>query len=127
VSRGIATGDLDGDLVPDLVRTHVLSPAQVLLVRPTAPLEERLLADLREASGAVALGARVWDEARPQAPRTVRANSGYLCASDPRILFAGRAGERTLRVRWADGTEERFGPLAAGAVHRLQRGQGDRP
>ena len=125
VSRGIATGDLDGDLVPDLVRTHVLSPAQVLLVRPSAPLSERLVADVREATGAVALGARVWDEAQPAAVRTVRANSGYLCASDPRVLFAQRSTEVTLRVRWADGTEERFGPLAPGQAHRLQRGQGE--
>lgn len=124
ISRGIAVGDLDGDLVPDLVRTHVLSPAQFLRVVPTEPLERRVLVDVRERSGAVAIGARVALEGEPTRFRTVRANSGYLCASDPRLLFAGLDAAIRLQVRWSDGALESFGPLALGQAHTLQRGEG---
>ena len=124
ISRGLAVGDLDGDLVPDLVRTHVLSPAQFLRVVPTEPLERRILVDVRERTGAVALGARVTLDAQQGRTRTVRTNSGYLCASDPRILFAALEEAAQLEVRWTDGSLESFGPLALGRPHTLRRGEG---
>ena len=124
ISRGIAVGDLDGDLVPDLVRTHVLSPAQILRVVPTEPLTRRVLVDVRERSGAVALGARVTLESRSEQTRTIRANSGYLCASDPRVLFAALEAAPRFLVRWSDGAQETFGPLTLGQLHTLRRGEG---
>jgi hypothetical protein len=48
---------------------------------------------------------------------------GYCSASDARVHVGLGAAERAdqVRVRWPDGALQDFGPLAAGAVHRLDQ------
>ena len=58
--------------------------------------------------------------------RDVRSAYSYLASSDPKVHFG--LGEETrvwdVAVRWPDGSSERFGEFAAGAVVELRRGAG---
>jgi hypothetical protein len=83
--------------------------------------------DVREASGAAALGARVTLHIGERTlRRDVQSAFGYLTGHSPIVhVGLGEAREVTrVVVRWVDGVEEHFGPFAAGAVHALRRGQG---
>jgi hypothetical protein len=84
---------------------------------------------LRERSGGDAIGATATIElGGRRVARRVDPSSGYLSSHDPRVHFGLGTLERvdSVAVRWADGEEERFGPLAAGRVHVLARGEGAR-
>jgi hypothetical protein len=129
-SRGAAFGDLDGDGALDVVVVNRDAPAHLLLNR-VAERGHALSFDLREVSGRPALGARITAVLQGRTVvRTARSAFSYCSASDPRIhlgLGATPSGPDEVRVRWADGVEERFaGPFEAEAVHRLERGRGQR-
>lgn len=122
-SRGAAFGDVDGDGAIDIVVANRDAPLSLL--RNLAPGRGHwVLLDLRERSGAPAIGARL--EARVHGAlllREVRSASSYLSASDPRIHL-GLATEREvegIRVTWTDGESTTFPTLPADRVHRLQR------
>jgi hypothetical protein len=74
-----------------------------------------------------ALGARIEVRVAGRAVvRDVAPASSYLASHDPRVLVGLGALDAVddVVVRWPDGTEERFGPLASGRYHDLTRGGG---
>ena len=122
-SRGAAFGDLDDDGAIDVVVVNRDGPADLLLnVAPRRGAWVGL--DLRNASGAPALGARV--EARMAeriVVRHVAPAQSYLSSNDPRIhIGLGAATALTdVVVTWADGTRTEIGELAAGRYHSFRR------
>ena len=121
-AHGVASGDLDGDGGMDLVVVN--KDAQVnVLHNVVASRGNSVVLDVRTATGAPAIGARV--EIRLQdgrtITRTVRSGRGYASASDPRIhVGVGEADDvAAVTVRWPNGATASFDALPAGTVHVL--------
>jgi hypothetical protein len=121
-AHGVASGDLDGDGGMDLVVVN--KDAQVnVLHNVVANRGNAIVLDVRTATGAPAIGARV--EIRLQGgrtiTRTVRSGRGYASASDPRIhIGLGKDdGVSSVAVRWPTGETASFKTLPAGTVHIL--------
>ncbi len=137
ISRGLATGDLDGDGDPDLVIAGLKEPARIL--RNDAPRTAgslRVRVYERSASGGHridALGATVRLTARGGSQvRVVTRTTGYLSSSDPTLFFGlgqraadhgstGPARYDGVEVTWADGAVTRFPGGAAGRLVTLVR------
>jgi hypothetical protein len=128
VSRGVATGDVDGDGDLDLLVGTIHGPAR--LYRNDAPRHgEALLVqafDPRLRRDAV--GARVTIEGggRRQV-RTITGGFSYLSSSPPVAHFGiPRPAEvESVEVRWPDGLVERFPAEPASGTRRLVRGSGE--
>ena len=82
-----------------------------------------VLVDVRERSGAVALGARVTLESRSEQTRTIRANSGY-CAPATRAFSSPLSRRPRGSGPLVGRSPETFGPLTLGQLHTLRRGEG---
>ncbi len=126
-SRGVATGDLDGDGDAEVV---VAGCADRLTVwRNTAGRPERfLLVDLvgrppNTGAYGARLAARV--DGR-ELRREVTSGGSYASHSDPRIhLGLGDAGRvERLEVRWSDGSVEQLGEVAGGQRVVWRQGEG---
>ncbi len=126
VSRGAAFGDLDNDGDTDVIISNNAGPARVLQNLVGNDNDWLGLRLITAGKGRDALGARVELIGDPPRWSRVRADGSYASANDPRVLFGlGPAGgKRDVRVRWPDGTEERFLQLATGRYHMLSQGQG---
>ncbi len=129
ISRSGAVGDLDNDGDSDLVITNCNGPARVLLNRSDNDnhwLGLRLLDrdGLRDQLGAYV---EVFVHGAPVAlVRRARTESGYLTASDPRILVGlgpASAVER-LRVRWPSGKVEQWDGPPVDRYIELREGSG---
>ena len=127
VGRGLALGDLDDDGDHDLLLLTGDGRARVF--RNERSSDGRWIG-LRAVDGSgriEALGARVVVHAGGRAfPRDVAPASSYLASHDPRVIvgLGSIATVDDVVVRWPDGAEERFGPLAVGRYHDLARGSG---
>ena len=143
VSRGAAFGDVDNDGDVDVLVTNNSGPARLFvnMVGQNAPwIGFRVLTSdgRRNALGSVV---RLTLGNGRTMTRTVRTAMSYASSSDPRILvglggprndpFDGNADDtqaevEDVMVTWvgSEGSEESFGPFAAGAYHELRRGRG---
>ena len=125
VSRGLVAGDLDGDGDLDLVVTNLDSPARVY--RNDA---ERVGAWLRirveePALGRPAIGATVRiDDGGSLRLRTVSRAVSYGCSGPAEVHFGLTGTPTEAKVRWADGSEERFAIPGLDRPLTFRRGEG---
>jgi hypothetical protein len=121
-SRGAAFGDLDNDGAEDIVVINKDGPVHFLRNR-VGSRGNWLGLDVRDRGDRVARNARVRVEAGGRVQwRQVQPNEGYASSNDPRLIFgmAKATFAERVWVRWADGFEETFGPLAHGQYHVLK-------
>lgn len=125
-SRGLATGDLDGDGGLDLVVANRDAPPYVLMNRATRGNHVLFRALTRH--GRDALGATVYADVGPMRKRReIQPAASYLASSDPRAHFGlgTHAAARDVAVVWPGGREEAFGDFPAGGAHVLREGAGE--
>ena len=121
VSRGAAFGDLDNDGDTDIVVANTRGSPR--LYRNNAEPAPWLGIELAATPGLPTVGSLVWLDGARCPKRRVATDGSYASANANRLRLpiGPDASPRHVHVRWPDGEEQRFGPLAAGRYHTLQR------
>jgi hypothetical protein len=125
--RGAAFGDYDQDGDVDVAVSD--NGGRLALLRNVAARGHWIQLRVLGSEGSDALGATLWiDDGTVSRRRSVGAAYSYCSSSDPclHLGLGARTGPVAVEVRWRDGTEESFGPLAADEKHVLRRGAGRR-
>jgi enediyne biosynthesis protein E4 len=121
-SRAAAFGDVDDDGGVDILVVNRDGPAHLL--RNVARRGHWLSMRVIDEHGRDAIGAELTITIGARRRRIdVRAAYSYMASNDPRVhVGLGDAnGVETVRVRWADGKTESFGPFAADGIVSLKR------
>ncbi len=126
VSRGVATGDLDGDGSLEIVIVNMNGTPSLL--KNFGPKGNAILIEaIGTKSNRSAVGARVtvWAGNLRQV-QEVRSGGGYASHSDFRLHFGlgGAARADQIVVRWPSGGVERFAEIRANQVIRIKEGEG---
>jgi hypothetical protein len=114
--RGSASGDLDGDLRPDLVVSNSASAPTIALNRFAGDDTHPLAVSLESTRGSnrFAIGARITVQLEDGRAlrRWVRAGTGYLSQDERRQLFSIPSGvePRSVEVLWPDGESSEHFP-----------------
>lgn len=125
-SRAAAFGDVDGDGGIDILVVNRDREAHLLhnIVKGRG---HWLLVRVLEEHGRDALGAELTVAIGSRRVRSdVRAAYSYLASNDPRVHIGLGPARRVdeIRVKWVDGTQERFGPFDANRVVTIRKGTG---
>lgn len=125
--RGGAAGDVDGDGDMDLVIGRI-DASPILLLNQGEGLGSSLWIDLVGAgANPGAVGARIEVQVGDRSlSRTVGSQQGFLSSSAPAVHFGLGTASQVDRIKltWPDGSQETFGPAAAGERLRLVQGAG---
>jgi hypothetical protein len=114
VAVRVATGDLDGDLDPDVVVST--GQGTSILWNDLPKQSDGLRIHPVDAHGLPALGARVTVvQGTYRRTRELRRSGGYASTSEGVVTFAlAGAGQPRIRVRWPDGVVTTHGPFQVG-------------
>ena len=121
-SRGLASGDLDGDGRPEVVVVNVNAPPE-LLVNQARPSGNRLWLRLEgKQSNRSAIGAKVKVVANSRTQRRdVVGGGSYYAQSDLALHFGlGEAASADIEVQWPSGQTQRFPGTPAGRYTLLE-------
>ena len=126
VSRGLATGDLDGDGAPEILIVNMNQPPSLL--KNVGPKGNAILVEaVGTKSNRSAIGARVLVTAGGlRQTEEVRSGGSYASQSDFRLHFGlGSAAKADqIEIRWPSGAVEKLSNVAAAQCIRVREGDG---
>ena len=120
-SRGVAFADLDNDGDSEVLVSNNGGPLRVF--ENLAAVKNNWIGLTVEDHGSIAYHAQVQIVDKPCVSRVIRTDGSYASSNDPRVVFGlGQStAEPHIRVTWANGAMQIFGPLSINKYHVLGR------